>query len=1686
MAKQNSSTGSESHTFDKSLQRNVSNFYEPKNTWSFARNAINNSVTGDLGELGNEPANKLCGLAPYTIIGVIHLFADSWVIMSTDNTNCEIGLFEQEQCTYRKIVNDPCLSFDKANLITGTSKKNANCTWQIYWQDALNPDRTMCIGNADDWPTVILPDWPCVPFNCIQTTPSEEHGDVCEICTPDPLLGLNCDAIRLARLVNTACIRVTKGQTGGELPNGSYYVVMAYTLNGLALTDYSTPSNIQPLFAHDNVSTSLDIHIDYIDNIHFTQFELILVSIVNQQTTATRLGLYSTETQIISIDKVHGDLEKIPFANTYLRQPIVDKSDLMVDNGTYLMRVGPYNKFDFNYQPIANLITTKWQSMEYAGSYYNKGGYQAGYMRDEVYCFFIRWVYNTGDKSSSYHIPGRPSQSFTTPTGLFYQNETDVFTAVNCFDNIEYAQTGINPQVFEVYNTGTFNQILIDPLTGLPPRTPDGAGYILSEGQMGYWESEEVYPNNPVMWNSNNSNTPWDLCGAKIRHHKFPDNSCHPTTYHFTNVSPYFPNEPAIRLMGVIFENISVPVDNANVPIPNIVAFEILRGSREGNRTVIAKGMVNNLGQYDLNIDGDANISTPLGSRVGLYPNYPYNDIGLDPQSMGDPYLCTTQSSQNGLNGGVSFEFNGNNINTFPKTVLTFHSPDTQFRNPFLSVKELKVYGELQSKKFGKRSVGVVQKFEIPEKHPKFKQITNLAFIISMVSGVGLGLSKAIGNRTTTNVGVGVLTGNPVSGTAATTYLAIQAAANLITFGGAGIVQLIGNLNPLAAYTAAMGIAQLGGVQVPGTTGGTTTTTVTDSPYSSTPSFLPQPAGAGFNTAIFYFQQGTDEILNFLLAMLPYEQYALTCRSHAFYNNWEPRPNPTSLCLTRRVIRDSMYLDAHIQNFTDKYVVNNLFRQKTVILDINEEIYNTILPDNSKQTVGTAINHSPRLLPFDWNIKSVTGNTFTTNAASLYVGLKQRLRNQYGQIDAVKQEPTSSCVVPINSLQTIYKSTSLLGGDSYVTRYTEKNTMPFFYDFLYGQLDGTEFNYNLKKNVLYPVFWLNSEKFDAYDFFDSVQQQLATFQFSLQALVFPSTYRVLDKSGADFSFNVKNSYFYLFNSGVRDFFVESEINTELRDWEDDDTKRHYDPIRYTDLNRLFDVGIIKSGNYYKYDFSLSISKIYPFQIISYGNTQPLDYDPEDYQKCYAYRPNTIIYSLPVYEKESIADYWRVFLYNNHKNYTSRPTSVKTIGTSGIVIFFEYESPIQYQGVDTLLTDDNMKITIGDGGLFSQPKQSVNNVDASYEYASCQNYRGAVNTPAGLYWISANQGKIFQLAQGASELSSQDLKWWFVTYLPFQLLQAFPDFKLIDNPVIGIGCQSIYNNMDGLIYFCKRDYKLKADSLWPVTYSGVSNIFIVTISGVPIRIALGDPEYFEDASWTISYDPKSKAWLSWHDWHPELSLGNRNTFITTKTNLNKEGGLWVHNYRSDLYCNYYGIDYPFELEFRVHSGQNVQTLKSIEYIMEVYKYSANETDRFHILDFNFDYAVIYNTEQVSGLLQLELSPKNNAPLTTTYPIIGFNNIRILYSKVENKYRFDQFWDITDNRGEYSNAQRTIWLTSANGYNKVLNTVNLNYQKLPFQRKKFRHYMVTVLLKRAVCSDKKMLVMIQNIKSQYSPR
>jgi len=557
---------------------------------------------------------------------------------------------------------------------------------------------------------------------------------------------------------------------------------------------------------------------------------------------------------------------------------------------------------------------------------------------------------------------------------------------------------------------------------------------------------------------------------------------------------------------------------------------------------------------------------------------------------------------------------------------------------------------------------------------------------------------------------------------------------------------------------------------------------------------------------------------------------------------------------------------------------------------------------------------------------------------------------------------------------------------------------------------------------------------------------------------------------------------YLFQSGVRDFFVESEINVDLRDRGQSEQQYHYDPYSYTNVRELFNPEYIKSGNYYKYDLSLSNTRVFSNNT-SWGSLQPRYYDPLKAETCYTFQPNRLIYSLPQ-QKEAIKDFWFVYLVNNYRDFASRITGAKPINKNGITILFENDAPLMFQGVDTLQTDLGTKVTLGDGGLFSQAQQSLTNADQEYQHGSCQNRNAIVNTPVGVYFMSQAQGKVFAITgKGLEEISAAGMRWWFNRYLPFTILEDFPEFDFIDNTVIGVGCQATYDNTDQLLYFCKTDYKLKTEYKGLVTYSGKDNLFKYG----NVTIKLGDPIYFDNTSWTVSYDPKNQLWISFHDWQPELVLSSKIHFLTTKTK-NNQGTIWRHNDSTHLFCNYYGDDYPFEIEYIAQTGQIVNTLKSIEYDLECYTYDVDGIDTYHVLDFNFDKAVVHNTEQVSGVLNLNLQPRRDPILELTYPKINLDSIDILYSKVEQKYRFNQFWDITKDRGEYTypNVQQPMWDTELNGFRRKLNPNNLNYLKSPFERKKFRHYTSHVLLYRNVSGNVKMLFKLSNNKNQVSPR
>jgi len=1554
--------------FNKGMVKDNADLFNPEGSWSYARNAANSSFQGDIGVLSNEPANKFCIQAPYTIIGTIHIRDDEWVIFSTDNSNSEIGYFKEATCTYTKIVNAPCLAYDKNYLITGASRENYDCSRQIYWDDGKNPSRTMNINNPPFVTTKQIVD------GCVVNTPTDE---------------LNCEALRLAPLFKVPCISIGRGDNPGTLYNGSYQAALAYTVNGQRVTDYIALSNVVSLFDHDNANGSLEIKITGLEVEAFEEYVLVIVSNTKTlQADAKILGYYSTNQDIINIDNiaislVTEEISRIPILNA-----IFEKSDRMFATGDYLIRTGVSERFNFNYQLQANKIKPKWVAIEYPFNYYRNGS-NRGYMRDEQYAFFIRWVYNTGERSFAYHIPGRVA----TATDLQTVGGNDLIYPTKS-------------KRWQNYNTATITSAQTELLS-------DG-GKIIGRGEMGYWESTERYPDNKgERWG--------DLCGKPIRHPKFPDDILVPRH----NVGG-----TRIVVLGVEFSNITIPIDNDGNAITSVVGYEILRGSRLGNKTIIAKGLINNMGTYQLPGEREEDDQTIL------FTNYPFNDLRKD------PFLST-----NFVKGGTAL----NNrqvaeLDTYKdnKRYFSFHSPELGFNKTFLSGTEIKIYGEATGK--------TRSKFIEPSEHPKHVIIRNLAALTSVFLGIGK-LDKYLrGERR-------ILTLAPLRPVPILTPV-----PNLFATSGT----LPSWLNTIASTFSTLDV------------GFGMTQTIISSDFNNLPGVL--RAVASIPAVITGLTEGTNEYLNKFYDFLQYRQHALQHVAHGFYVNFK-KATPGNM---RRRIEESAYVYPQLQQFENRVSINNLQRTRTVVFKTATALAHPTTIDNSRYTVGESKSWRK---PFDEKV---------CNISSHYGAMKIDYENQYGQIDSTIILPTGCKFdIPVNvQVGQKFASPVVFGGDIYINRYTEKNTMFFFNNWLQDQPDGTVFDYTNYINVPFPTYWMNTERWDLQEFFSGAGENIQNWIRGLVggagvrqenretipgSATLPSNLHNLDMSRSvlnSLGFGIRYGYIYLFNSSVRDFFVESEYNIAHRDHEDRPETRHYDYSEYTRLEDLFDIKIITTGNYYKYDLTLNISQ-FPTNKHSHSLIQPRYYNPITAEDCELYYPTRAIYSLPSVSSTQIRDPWKVFLTNNVYDFNSRVANIKINVDGTFIILQENHPPLRFLAQDTLQLDLGTKISVGDAEVFERAPQALLASDSGYEYGTCQSTFGSTSTPYGVFWMSSKQGKIFQYSQGLQEISRTGMKWWLSRYMPFYILEDFPDFPLTDNAVNGVGNSVIYDSTEELVYFSKTDYQLKPEFKNQLVHVR-DNIFALANNPF-VTITLQDTNYFDKASWTISYDIKSKSWISFHDWHPNLVIPSQSHFFSIKGDK-----LWLHNDTCQNFTNFYGIDYPFEIEILSSTGTVVTTLRSLEYQVEAYQYKQNCSDAHHVLDFNFDRAIVHNSEQVSGLLKLNLSPKNNSAAILTYPRINVSDIDILYSKEENKYRFNQFSDITTDRGEFSTLRRNIFNTEPNGYIRSLNSVNLNYNKAPHERKKFRHYHNHILLRRNVSGNNHILLNLASLKVQYSPR
>ena len=1915
--------------------------------------------------------------------------------------------------------------------------------------------------------------------------------------------------------------------------NGSYQAFVAYVENDQKVTDYIGISNIQTLWSHLGTDGSLDVSFSNIDQDYF-YFELVILRRNQGQTSAKQIGIYSTETAEVNIDFISEELKNIDLQLIPMQSPAYEKSESMFVVNDWLLRQGPVEQFDFNYQPIANQIQVNWVVNQVPSEYYYLGGNKTGLMRDEQYAFFIRWIYNTGERSSSYHIPGRAPEMYNGTM----ENEKI------------YGNNVLDPDgdlLFKVYNTAsTIASGLIEPV--------DGAGIVIARGNMGYWESTERYPTRkPDIWNSTyvdpltgvniggTNNPQYDLCGEFIRHHKMPTEELGPYL-HLSSTSA-----DLINVLGVEFANIKRPKYNDGTYIENVVGYELLRGSRQGARSILAKGLFRNMREYSL-----PNAENLIGGAVqGLYPNHPYNDL------RPDPYFHVG----GGTNITKGCDSWAGSINDYPplsgysKKVFTFASPELMFTKPFLNAYETRLYGEVSGKSSG---------YFIPsEEHPQFKLLRGGAALISAVLGVGYAMQQVRGTQTRQIAGPkGNLSsqsgtfGGPAGagnqpGAAMVGYTTATGVGNIVTIAKNALVS--------ALFESAVGVADLylGGTAYysqqtlssayntgigtsPGVLGGNEISgQETTTPLSSMPVLIRFTIAATTSRANIAI--GGNEMIELFYNLIRESEFAWKYNSYGLFTNFVK----VNTGLWRIKNTASNYLGSSFQMFDGgNYKINNLFRPETVAVALEDPIADPAVEDKSRFCVGGYVDSAGTGIKWSNSYLLDPKESKKSNISAHYGALKYNFDNQYGQLDGIKQTPMRGCLELLDldaPAATIYSSKAVFSGDTFIGRYTEKVIMPIFSNFLIGQPNEFTFDYSLYVNLPYPRFWLNSQKYDITPLADEIIG-FGVFTPGDLSSAMPGDLFYLDRGNQSCGNTAWNqimrgsddpnpmlamefAYMYTHTNGILDFYVESEVNLDQRDWEDHPAKQIYDVYNNNDIDELFHAKIEKSGNFYKYDESLSPSK-FVTQLSTFGAMQPRDYDPLVSENCFVSYPKRLIYSLQAQE-EARRDYWRVFLNFNYKDFKNAVSVIKPISKSGAIIFFPYMSPQLFQGVDALKLGSGTNVTIGDGNLFNQPLQNIANADISTEYGSMESLRGVINTPMGLFFMSQAQGKIFQYGgKGLDPISNAGMKWWFAKYLPSKFIRQFPSSEnsvWTDNPVQGVGCQVMYDSVDDIVYFMKKDYQLKPEYIsGSIFTNALSKPVRVNVLSKPgnigntfVHVDIGDPIYFDDCSWTISYDPKLKAWISFHDWHPQLALPSINHFFTTNTTtttvpqcppgynynpvtdlceqsvnetieaditideiaatvtggatnclldiviaidwsgstgsinytpmtydsagiqtgggvmgntsaataqmrwldvfmnnsnvkdalaagtmqigitgwgsasqhlnqgplsmstnatgaglialysanwnatnwtnaqaaidaanpfgntgglgqLNDKinsslsadypgrtqnnnfkqilivvtdgtggtaatgipsmqspnvistapqapntgtwagganqslqmdlqdptkqeiyavfcgnstdypalqtllnsisnstynntnpgvsgtpgpnqyamdtdnnsqleamgdaiaadvcsipfacdcpsgyttvyldpalntytastgicddvtppicrrvececppatipgtvttelgtcpdsapliyqvgdpnfvsdrqcnyffyisttanydvGGFWRHNVRCDSFANFYNVDYPWEIDIISNTGQAVNTVRSFEYQLESYVYKGDPQynmcggDKWEDINHNFDAAIVYNNDQTSGLLVINQQTTNDPWGNLNFPIINVNSIDILASKVEHKFRFNQFWDVTNNRGEFPDSsgvytEQSIFDTDCNGYIRPLNSINLNYNKEPTQRKKFRHYSNNVILRRNVSGNRKMLLRLNNTKLLLSQR
>lgn len=1063
-------------------------------------------------------------------------------------------------------------------------------------------------------------------------------------------------------------------------------------------------------------------------------------------------------------------------------------------------------------------------------------------------------------------------------------------------------------------------------------------------GAFAYWESlNHRYPNSPEVWG--------DLCQQPIRHFKFPDvlvsklqdqdplipldltsNPTGPGPFNSQRTAKIYPLSFRVEA-----EDVKAWLRWAALPIADgggelitqeelksITGYKLVRGNRVGNKSIVAKGLLFDMGkysEYDYTNNSYSNIKT-------YYPNYPFNDLRQDPylNKGGSPFTLPTEHKR-----------------------WSFLSPDTTFNTPFLGT-ELK----FEAVNFG----DALGNFYTVKGHPKY----------TLLSEGGIAL--------------------------AATLAGVQLAADLLI--------LIGNL---------LGPTWGAGV-------------VVDYPVGSIVGMV-----GGFLAMVpnffIYAKQWRDIIVGFGVPQNFAKYYVAMGNYHSSGALGEVGNSGDK----RRLITNSTYLLAGNLGTSDDGIlskINNYQREDSVYLYTRLKIdnYPDIMNPGGTYVTGDKpwFADTSRFLMTDgrFDDKACATRDRQSNVASFYASMKNDVPDQYGAIHDIEWLYTGSCIkIDWEHPQPEEKCNPIFGGDTFISRMTQKRKIPFFLDNPVGAETGVDFQYQHLSNITNATYYFNS-----------VGESVASSS-SIQFVPVEHNFDITSCNEPKKSLYLKGSM-YLFSYGIVSFIAESDFNLNFRYAQDTKAKDFYP--HQSDLENWTQERNIPIENPNAYFYNRTYSKQNKENFFC---SQPVIYSNAG---CITTYKNRVINSIPDEDSDFYTDPWRVFLANDYHDFPL--TNGQLVGMDGIekekVILRFNNTSLVFNAYYTMTTDAGVA-QIGTGSMFAQKPLEYAKTNLGFGGTE---HHAFTSTQFGHFWVDAQKGNVFMLPpdSGLEEISSS-LNTFFNNNLPFFILKAFPNFP-VDNNYKDIGITLGWDNKFDRLLITKLDYDLRAKYVGRVTY--VDGVFY---DGETV-VLLTNNEYFCNKSWTIGYSPVTKSWISYYSFVPNYYISHDNYFqtgINYPQYQNVQTGVWNHLISNKSYQVFYGRLYPFITDVVIKDELINKQLHSIEYQADFLRFQ-NDYDYFYNTGVTFNKMVIWSENRNTGNLELVPQPQNNMAQGLLYPRVNTNSTTVLVTRKENNWRVNQFFDLVKNK--QNNVPPMLY--NCHPYLKEVNPLAVDYGKPTFQK------------------------------------